>query len=115
VKCRGVPSSRLTAFASGSGFSGRPGCDWGGIKDQLSVKSSGFALGRPRLALTVTVLAGGGQRPRLLASALALVQLRPAGAAFHGPSRCAPLPARSPVHVRPIKADENEEKDHDND
>jgi hypothetical protein len=66
------------------------------------------------LALTVTVLAGGAQSPRLLVSALALVQLRPAGAALHGPSRCAFSPAFSPVHVRPIKADENEEKIHVN-
>jgi len=70
---------------------------------------------RNNWALTVTVLAGGAQRPRLLASALALVQLRPAGAALHGPSHGACSPAFSPVHVRPIKADENEEKNHDND
>jgi len=70
--------------------------NWGGSNHQHPLKASGFASVGLFWALTVTVLAGGAQRPRLLASALALVQLRPAGAAFHGPSRYATSPAGSP-------------------
>jgi hypothetical protein len=55
------------------------------------------------------VVAGLAQRPRLFASALVFVQLRPASSALRGLSRCALTPAFSPVHVRPIKANENEE------
>ena len=56
------------------------------------------------------VVAGFTQRPRLFASALALVQLLPASSALRGLSRCALLPAFRLAHVRPIKADANEEK-----
>ena len=100
--------SAFPAFGSGRGFPGLHGRDWGGIKDRLAVKSSGFPLGRPLWALTVTVLAGGAQSPRLLASALALVQRHPAGAAS-GLSPVALFPALL-SHVTPLMADITEEK-----
>ena len=102
--------SCFPTFGSGRGFPGLPAHDWGGIKHQLPLKSSGFASVGLFWALTVAVVAGDAKRPRLLASALALVQLHPAGAAFHGLSRCASSPALIPAHVRPIKADKHEEK-----
>jgi hypothetical protein len=48
--------------------------------------------------------------PRLLASALALVQLLPASAALCGLSLSALKPSLSLAHVTPMKADNNEEK-----
>ena len=50
------------------------------------------------------------ERPRLFASALALVQLHPASSALRGLSRSALKPAFGLAHVTPIKADKNEEK-----
>jgi hypothetical protein len=106
----GQPFLRASlASALAGAFPGFP-CVIRGSKHQHPLKLSGFASVGPSWALTVTVLAGGAQRPRLLASALALVQFRPSCAAFHGLSRCATSPALMSVHVRPIKADENEEK-----
>jgi len=56
------------------------------------------------------VVAGSAKRPRLVASALVFVQLRPASSALRGLSSFALIPAFNLGHVRPIKADENEEK-----
>lgn len=55
-------------------------------------------------------VAGGAQRPRLLASALALVQLCPAWAARDAALPVALQPRLCVVHVRPIKAANNREK-----
>ena len=87
---------RFPAFGSGRGFCGFPAPESGGINHQLPLKSSGFPLGRPVWALTVTVVAGGANRPRLLASALTLVQLRPTDSFLgrYRPKRPFPVPWR---------------------
>jgi hypothetical protein len=69
-----------------------------------------FFLGRPPWALTVTVIAGGATASKAALFRAGACADSPRVAAFHGLSRCGISPACSPVHVAPMKADENEDK-----